>query len=191
LKHNSKIPGYILAGGDSKRFGENKALFPVDGTSMIKRSVNLLSPLVSSINIVTKKNDDYKELGARILIDSLEVQTPLAGILRGLEDTDDWGLFLACDLPNMNSNIISKLLNSIGDSYESEQINAIVAVTGEDELQPLVACYHSSGTATIISGIEENSSMKKWLNDLKIKQIKFEDGEPFLNINRKEDLSNL
>ena len=185
----TKIPAYILAGGDSKRFGENKALFEFEGMSLIERMLNLVKPLVTSVNIVAKDDRDYQHLDANILLDSLELQTPLAGILRGLEDTDDWGLFLACDLPNMNSDIISRLLNSLNDSYEKEGIKAIVAVTSDSELQPLVACYHKSGIVPLKVSMKKNLSMKKWLSQLNIKRLNFEEEEPFLNINRKEDLS--
>lgn len=185
------VSGYILAGGDSKRFGENKALFEFEGISLIKRMLKILSPLVFSTRIVTKNGSEFEDLGVKILNDNVDVQTPLAGILRGLEDTDGWGLFLACDLPNMKSDIISRLLNSVKDSYEKEGIDAIVAATADEELQPLVACYHKSGIASIKKSIEKNQSMKRWLSGLKIKIVTFEEEEPFLNINRKEDLSKL
>lgn len=185
------IPGYILAGGDSNRFGEDKALFEYEGIPLIRRMLNLLSPLVSSTKIITKSGREFDDLGVKVLNDNLEVQTPLAGILRGLEESDGWGLFLACDLPNMNSAVISGLLNAINDSYEKEGIVAIVAATADDELQPLVACYHRSGIGSIENSIEKNQSMKKWLSDSKIKIVTFEEEEPFININRKEDLSKL
>ena len=185
----TKIPAYILAGGDSKRFGENKALFEFEGMSLIERMLKLIRPLISSVNIVTKNEMDYQNLDVNILVDDHKLQTPLAGILRGLEDTDDWGLFLACDLPNMNSDIISRLLNSLNDSYEKEGIKAIVAVTSDSELQPLVACYHKSGIVPLKVSMKKNLSMKKWLSQLNIKRLNFEEEEPFLNINRKEDLS--
>ena len=185
------IFGYILAGGDSKRFGEDKALFEYEGISLIKRMLNLLSPLVYSTKIVTKSGRGFKGLGVKILNDSLDVQTPLAGILRGLEDTSGWGMFLACDLPNMNSDIILRLLNSVNENYEIEGIRAIVAASADEELQPLVACYHNSGIASIKNSIEKNQSMKRWLRDSKIKIVTFEEKEPFININRREDLSKL
>ena len=185
------ISGYILAGGDSKRFGEDKAFFEYEGMSLIKRMLNLLSPLVYSTKIVTKSGRGFKDLGVKILNDNLDVQTPLAGILRGLEDTDGWGMFLACDLPNMNSDIILRLLNSVNDSFEKEGIKAIVATSADEELQPLVACYHKSGIASIKVSIEKNQSMKRWLSDSNIKIVTFEEEEPFININRKEDLSKL
>lgn len=185
------VSGYILAGGNSKRFGENKALFEFEGISLIERMLNLLSPLVSSIKIVAKNGNEFNGLGVKILNDDLDVQTPLAGILRGLEDTDGWGLFLACDLPNMKSDIISRLLSAIKDSYEKEGIDAVVAASADEELQPLVACYHKSGITSIKKSIAENQSMKRWLSGLKIKIVTFEEEEPFININRKEDLSKL
>ena len=190
-KNPLNIPAYILAGGDSKRFGENKALFEFEGKSLIERMLELIRPLVSSVNIITKNDSGYQHLDVNILVDDHAIQTPLAGILRGLEDTAGWGLFLACDLPNMNSDIISRLLNSLNDNYENEGIKAVVAATSDDELQPLVACYHKSEMESLEYSIKKNQSMKKWLSKLNIKRLNFEQAEPFLNINRKEDLSKL
>ena len=190
-KNPLNIPAYILAGGDSKRFGENKALFEFEGLTLIERMLKLIRPLVSSVNIITKNDSGYQHLDVNILVDDHELQTPLAGILRGLEDTVDWGLFLACDLPNMNSDIISRLLNSINDGHEKEGIKAVIAVTSDNELQPLVACYHKSGIVSLKVSMKKNQSMKKWLGELKIKRVNFEEEESFLNINRKEDLSKL
>ena len=190
-KISGNIPAYILAGGDSKRFGENKALFEFEGQTLIERMLKLIRPLVSSVNIITKNNSGYQHLDVNILVDDHAIQPPLAGILRGLEDTDDWGLFLACDLPNMNSDIISRLLNSINDSYENKGIKAVVAVTSDEELQPLVACYHKSGIKSLKVSMKKNQSMKKWLSELNLKRLNFKEEEPFLNINRKEDLSKL
>lgn len=191
IKKSRNIPAYILAGGNSNRFGENKALFEFEGMSLIGRMLELIKPVVSSVNIVAKNDREYQNLDANILVDNLEQQTPLAGILRGLEDTDGWGMFLACDLPNMNSDIILRLLNSVNDSLEQEGIKAIVAASADNELQPLVACYHKSGIASIKNSIEKNQSMKRWLSDSKIKIVTFEEEDPFININSKEDLSKL
>ena len=191
IKKSRNIPAFILAGGNSNRFGENKALFEFEGMSLIGRMLELIKPLVSSVNIVTKNDREYQNLDANILVDSLERQTPLAGILRGLENTDGWGLFLACDLPNMKENIIMELLSNLNEDPEKEGILAIVSKSAGEQLQPLVACYHSSGIISLENSIKNNQSMKRWLSELKIKTVNFEDEEPFININRKEDLSNL
>ena len=190
-KNPRNIPAYILAGGDSNRFGENKALFEFEGISLIERMLKLIKPLVRSVNIVTKNERDYQNLDVNILVDNHELQTPLAGILRGLEDSDGWGLFLACDLPNMNEDIIMELLSDLNENLEKEGIIAVVAKSADDELQPLVACYHSSGIVSLENSIKNNQSMKRWLSDSKIKIVNFEKEEPFININRKEDLSKL
>ena len=58
-KNPLNIPAYILAGGDSKRFGENKALFEFEGKSLIERMLELIRPLVSSVNIITKNDSGY------------------------------------------------------------------------------------------------------------------------------------
>ena len=169
-KVKSDIPAYILAGGDSIRFGENKALYIYRGMPLIMHLINSVEPLVSSLNIVSKSKSDFSDLNIPVLEDSLNIQTPLAGILRGLEDADGWGLFLAID-----------------DTSE-EDISAVVASSPRGVLQPMVACYHSSGIPALKLSIENNKSVKGWLEVSRIKTVSFDDEEPFRNVNRKSEL---
>ncbi|MCH7618922.1 MAG: molybdenum cofactor guanylyltransferase [Candidatus Marinimicrobia bacterium] len=186
-KVKSDIPAYILAGGDSIRFGENKALYIYRGMPLIMHLINSVEPLVSSLNIVSKSKSDFSDLNIPVLEDSLNIQTPLAGILRGLEDADGWGLFLACDMPFLNRDIIISLLDAIDDTSE-EDISAVVASSPRGVLQPMVACYHSSGIPALKLSIENNKSVKGWLEVSRIKTVSFDDEEPFRNVNRKSEL---
>ena len=182
------IPAFILAGGDSRRFGENKALYPFKGRPMIERSINLISPLSSETFIISKEEDGFTDFGVPVLRDDLNRQTPLAGILRGLRELDSWGLFLACDLPFMEAGVLKNLIDSINDDPEKEGISSVVASIDDNNLQPMVACYHKSGISSLTVAIEKNYSMKKWLSESKIKIVNFENRKPFRNINEKSDL---
>ena len=182
------IPAFILAGGDSRRFGENKALYPFKGKPMIEHVLDLLIPLSSETFIISKEEDGFTDFGVPVLRDDLKRQTPLAGILRGLEELDSWGLFLACDLPSMETEIITELLDSIESEMEKDETIAVVASIHENILQPMVACYHISGITSLTAAIEENYSMKRWLSESKIKIVNFENKKPFKNINEKSDL---
>ena len=186
-KSRSDIPAYILAGGDSVRFGENKALYIYQGMPLIKHLINTVEPLVSSLKIISKSKNDFSDLNIPVLEDSHDTQTPLAGILRGLEDADGWGLFLACDLPFLSGDIIKSLLDTI-DNIPGEDISAIVASSPPGELQPMVACYHTSGIPALKVSIKNNSSVKGWLQASKIRTVSFDDEKPFRNINRKSEL---
>lgn len=182
------IPAFVLAGGDSMRFGENKALYTLKGKPMIEHLLNLLIPLSSETFIISKEEEGFTGLGVPVLRDDLNQQTPLAGILRGLKELDSWGLFLACDLPYMEAEVLIKLLNSLNNNPEKEEISAVVASVHENILQPIVACYHISGISSLTAAIEKNYSMKRWLSESKIKVVNFENRKPFKNINEKSDL---
>lgn len=181
------IPAFILAGGDSRRFGENKALYPLKGISMIAYSINLVTSIIPETYIISKVEDGLTGFGVPVLKDDLAQQTPLAGILRGLKELKSWGLFLACDLPYMEAGVITELLESI-DTEMEEGIIAVVASIHENILQPMVACYHKSGISSLNIAIDKNYSMKKWLSENKIKVVNFENAEPFKNINKKSDI---
>ena len=183
-----KIPAYILAGGDSNRFGENKALYELGGTSMIQRLIQLLSESFTIVKIIAKSEIEYSKFNVPVLKDDISKQTPLAGILRGLEDIDEWGFFLACDMPDMNTGVIEALLGSLTEIAGNSEVTAVVASTMDQELQPLVACYHSSGKESVRSAIQNNYSMKRWLEESNIKRVIFGDYLPFKNINSKNDI---
>ena len=186
-KDRSDIPAYILSGGDRIRFGENKALSIYMGKPLIKHLINSVEPLVSSLSIISKSKSDFSDLSIPVLEDSLNIQTPLAGILRGLEDANGWGLFLACDMPFLNRDIIKSLLDTIDDTTKDD-ISAIVASSPRGGLQPMVACYHSSGIPALKLSIENNNSVKGWLEVSRIKTVSFDDEKPFRNVNRKSEL---
>lgn len=181
------IPAFVLAGGDSRRFGENKALYTFKGKPMIKHVLGLLNPLSSETFIISKEEEGFTGFGVPVLRDELKQQTPLAGILRGLKELDSWGLFLACDLPFMEAEIITELLDSVESEMEKDGTIAVVASVRENILQPMVACYHKSGISSLTAAIEMNYSMKEWLSESKIKVVNFENRKPFKNINKKSD----
>lgn len=82
--------GFILAGGQSRRMGQDKAALKWGTTSLLEHMVHLLSTVVPSVRIV----------GRGGLPDRIPGKGPLGGILTGLESTDQpANLFLAVDLP--------------------------------------------------------------------------------------------
>ena len=87
MARSDPIPAYVLAGGFSRRFGENKALFPYRGQPLIQYPLDILRGLCRPVKIVAKDTAPYAEFGVPVLADALDQQSPLVGIWSGLDDS--------------------------------------------------------------------------------------------------------
>ncbi len=132
------LTGIVLAGGQSRRMGMNKAFVEVDGVPMIQRVLNALTACCAQVLVVTKEPEAYRHLGVRAVADEQPVQTPLAGVCSGLRATaTPWAFLAACDLPFLSSEAV-RLLAELADGFEA------AAPRVEGRWHPLHAVYSSA-----------------------------------------------
>jgi len=62
---------------------------------MIEHSIKLVNSIIPETYIISKVEDGLTGFGVPVLKDDLAQQTPLAGVLRGLEEMKSWGLFFS------------------------------------------------------------------------------------------------
>jgi molybdenum cofactor guanylyltransferase len=135
--------GYILAGGGSTRFGQDKALVEIDGAPMLLRMRALLSRVATDVHVIASLHK-YAALGVTGVPDRWEGQGPLAGIITALLTTKDsgsaeWNLIVGCDMPFLTQEWLSYLLKrALASSAE------VVAPTSVQGLEPLCACWRTS-----------------------------------------------
>lgn len=181
------IAAHILAGGHSRRFGEDKALFQYKKQPLISYAIRTLGSVFPSVDIIAKEPEKYSRFGLPVLPDFAERQNPLAGIQTGLsEQLSDWGYFQACDMPFMTREVLLLLLDSL-ESQINKSLQAVVPVT-DGEIQPLAAFYHKSSLPAIESGLIDSTSLQRWLDDLRVEFIPVGETDPFRNVNTREDL---
>lgn len=105
--------GLVLAGGKSRRMGQDKALLQRDGQSQLAFAVGLLEPFADRVFVSTRSEQQNEEQRGRFeqIIDRYDDLGPVAGILSALEEYPDvdW-LVVACDLPNLDAQTIEHLL---------------------------------------------------------------------------------
>lgn len=93
---------YLLAGGRSQRFGENKALHPIAGRPWIVYQADQWRALGWEPVVIGARHEDYAGLGLEVLIDEVPFQGPLAGLERALEASQsnqrEWFAISSCDL---------------------------------------------------------------------------------------------
>ena len=108
----------ILAGGLSKRFGQDKCLIRLANTPLILHVVNRISSVIDETAIVVGSMSQKERFStllkskARVFIDKCNVQSPLIGVLTGFESINaDYSLLLPCDTPFVSKQIASLLLD--------------------------------------------------------------------------------
>ncbi len=66
----SRYPAYVLAGGQSKRFGGDKSRIVVEGQLLIQRLVRQVGAAGRSVRIVADRVDRFSNLGISCLQDA-------------------------------------------------------------------------------------------------------------------------
>jgi len=102
----------ILAGGQSRRMGCDKAWLPLDGQPLLARQIALVRELAPTELFISGRADtDYSALDCPVLTDEIADAGPLAGIAAGLAATSaQLVLVLAVDMPDMTSAMLRQLL---------------------------------------------------------------------------------
>lgn len=100
--------GIILAGGENRRMGTDKAFLELDGRPLIEHILGVFSTLFTNTIIVTNTPDRYRDYGVEVASDALDVRGPLTGIYSGLiRSTEEYNFVAACDMPFLNTRLIS------------------------------------------------------------------------------------
>ena len=134
----------VLAGGKSRRMGQNKSLLPYRGVPLIQHVINQLRPLFSDILISTNDTGTYRFLGLPMVPDEVADQGPLMGIASALlQSSHDWNLVVATDIPELPLSLIAQMYEKTAGH------SCVVPVTGLGKYEPLFAFYHRSLVASM------------------------------------------
>jgi molybdopterin-guanine dinucleotide biosynthesis protein A len=102
-----KLSGFVLAGGQSRRMGQDKALLAWGSHTMLDHMVELLQTVADPVQVV----------GRDPLPDRLPGLGPLSGIATGLEVSfTDANVFVAVDLPFLTKDFLNFLRTRIQTS---------------------------------------------------------------------------
>lgn len=103
----------ILAGGQSKRLGQDKALISIhaDGRPLIAHQIELLRALSDDLFIVGPERPGYRDLNAPLVLDDYPGEGPLGGIATALRRArHERVLVVACDLPFLSLPLLRWML---------------------------------------------------------------------------------
>ncbi len=145
---NNVTYGLVLAGGKSRRMGEDKALLVHDGISQLEHIAALLRPLTDKVFVSTRAEQQDERIRRRFeqIVDQFDNIGPIAGILSAVKEYPDvdW-LVVACDLPNVDEETIRFLLTNRSVEHPFTAFRS----SHDDPPEPLCAVYRA-GADTII-----------------------------------------
>ena len=192
-EHN--ILGAILAGGQSKRMGQDKLFLELNNKKLIEYTIDKVKKYLGQVIIITNQSNEFFNKNNLITVkDCIDGQLgPLVGILTAMKWAREnlpnctWIATFPCDTPFFPEDVILKFIE------ESKKKKS------------LILCASSHGRRHNIFGLWSLDLYEKLYNDLvknKIRKVQdwtkanniknleftFKDYDPFFNINTLEDL---
>jgi len=139
------ISGFILAGGESRRMGRDKAKLVLGTETLLERQIRLLQSVCRSVTVLGRPKD-FPGLEVAVLADLEPGRGPLGGLATGLSATrTEYNLFLSCDLPLMEW----RFLHWLAEQALESRAEALVPKTRGGEVQPLCAVYARRALPTL------------------------------------------
>lgn len=184
------LVGFAVAGGRSRRMGQDKALLPWGDADLLAHALVRLKSVTDDVRILAGPELRHAERGVPVAVDTAPDLGPLAGLLAALESAPEGALLLGIDLPLIPTTLLVQLaaLAREGDA------DAIVPVSRRGP-EPLCAAYGPGCREPVRRCVADGDlKMSAFWRDVRVKEIGPDElaalGEPdelFLNVNTPED----
>jgi molybdenum cofactor guanylyltransferase len=147
MKKKPQISAAILAGGQSRRMGQDKALLEVEGRALIEYVLDIANAVADETLIIASDRPEYERFGCRVVPDKFPQSGSLGGIYTALSEvTHDHCFVLACDMPFINHGLLT-FMAELDRDYDV-LVPALAADRsdqgGEETLETLHAIYTKS-----------------------------------------------
>ena len=185
------VSAIVLAGGQSRRMGRDKALIEFQGKPLIAHVIDTLRELTNDVVVVSNRSEVYSPFGVRVTPDYDPPCGPLGGIAAGLQAAQhDLAVAVACDMPFLNVRLLRYLLDAAVD------YDAVVPQLG-DEFEPLHAVYRQTCYHPIVQRIETGQRrVISFFADVRLRPVPEPewraidpDGRSLINLNTPDDLT--
>jgi molybdopterin-guanine dinucleotide biosynthesis protein A len=130
--------GFVVAGGQSRRMGRDKALLPWQGATLLDHALARLRAACPAVRILSGRERRYEDRGVAVDVDAVPEAGPLGAIYTGLLQVGPGvGVFLAVDLPFVPVALLRRLLEL------AEGNDAVVPLSARGP-EPLCAVYRAT-----------------------------------------------
>ena len=162
----------ILAGGESKRMGQDKASIVLAGESLLNRAIANLQPLFD--HIIISVREPQTGISLPQICDKNTKRAPMVGIATALDKIEtNWVFVVAVDMPFISADLIRFLAKKRGNKQ-------VVVPMIDEHLQPLFAYYAKACLPAmqqqIVAG---NRSLRRFIDGLDSVIVPKEALEPF------------
>ena len=192
MDHNN-ILAVVLAGGKSKRFGDDKSQAKLGGKILIDYILSEIENKFDEVLIVA--NDPIQHLSSPKIQKTEDVKTnlgPLGGILSAMKWVKNhnkpyqWIASFPSDTPLFKMSMFEDFLKKVNEK-ESE----LFFMKTKEKRHNIFGLWNIDLIDQLEKDLENGSrKVEKWANNIGVKtiNIEFDKEDPFFNINTKEDL---
>lgn len=189
----TKLSVVIMAGGESRRMGQDKALVPFLGQPLIQRVVARVAALGDEVLVTGNQPDSLAFLGLPVYPDLLPGRGALSGLYTAFASAQHpLVAVVGCDMPFVSS----ALLAALRDALLSQAVDAVVPRTGRG-LEPFHAVYRREPCLAAVKAALEAGLKRADSWHAQVRMAYFSEaeiarydprGEAFININTLEEL---
>lgn len=195
------IAGVILAGGQARRMGgRDKALVEVDGRPLLALAVERFAPQVGPLAL--SANGDaarFADFGLPVLPDPFDEPVgPLAGIaaaalwLRETRPEIRLLASVAVDTPRLPRDLVARLAAALDAAPEA----GVAIATSHGRDHPVAGLHRMRRLDELMRGLADGSIRRvmRYVEMCGVVRVDFADEnglDPFLNLNRPEDLAEI
>jgi len=195
MDHNN-ILGVVLAGGQSKRFGEDKSQVNLEGKILINYILSEILDVFDEILIVANSDIEFMQSKKISKIEDFQKDLgPLGGVLSAMKwikqnnKNYQWISTFPSDTPFFKKELLE-------DFYEKINFNEskLFFIKSNNKRHNIFGLW----SLELLNQLEEDlikkgeRKVELWANSIGVKNIDmhFKNNDPFFNINTKEDLEN-
>jgi molybdopterin-guanine dinucleotide biosynthesis protein A len=173
----------IMAGGRSRRMGQDKAVLEINGTAVIKYVFDQLQGHFDQILVSSDDKAKYNFLGVEVVPDKATGMGPIMGIASTLKvSRNDTNFVIACDIPEVDIALVRRIIR------KSRNFDAVLPQTQSSKLEPLFAVYKKS----VLAAFDESITAGDYkilipLEKCKVGYVKLSQAEQIRNLNTMDD----
>ena len=173
----------VLAGGQSRRMGSDKAMVTFDGEPLVVRVASRLKAVSDDVFVVAKS---ALAIDVPVVGDTTDEQSPLAGVITALRAARHPRVFVcACDMPFVDTELVARL---VGDLAERDA----VVPSHHGRIEPL----HAVWSVACLPQLEQlwdsgERAVHRALRQLGARVVDVTDPRSFTNVNTPDEFSAL
>jgi molybdopterin-guanine dinucleotide biosynthesis protein A len=180
----------VLAGGQSKRMGQDKAFLQVGQSSVIERVLDSVTGLTDDLFIGTNASKKYESFGLRVVTDVYPGKAALGGIYSAIHAArHSHVLVVACDMPFLNIELLRYLTDLASD------VDVVAPLIEPPQPETMHAVYSKNCLGPIESRLLRNElRVIGFFDDVSVRYVKRDEVKKydanlysFFNINSPQD----